>query len=117
LNRMVHPAVARDFMKWVTRHDNHPYVIKEAAILFESGAHRAVNDTVLVTAPQDMRVARVMQRDHVTREEVMQRMDKQWTEEKKAALADHIIVNDGHELLIPQVLKLHQRFLEEPGAS
>lgn len=111
LNSLVHPAVARDFMEWTSRQSGHPYILKEAAILFESGAYKAVNETVLVTAPLEMRIARVMERDRVTREEVLQRMDKQWPEDRKAELADHIIINDGDHLLIPQVLHLHQKFM------
>ncbi len=110
LNALVHPAVAKDLMKWVADNAHHPYVIKEAAILFESGAYRAVQETVLVTAPEAVRIARVMLRDGVTEAEVRQRMSHQWPEERKAAMADHIVVNDGRSLLIPQVLELHQKF-------
>jgi dephospho-CoA kinase len=110
LNALVHPAVAKDFMKWVADHAHHPYLIKEAAILFESGAYKAVQETVLVTAPEAVRIARVMLRDGVTEAEVRQRMTHQWPEERKAAMADFIVVNDGRSLLIPQVLELHDKF-------
>ena len=79
-------------------------------LLFESGAFRAVQETVLVTAPDALRIERVVIRDGVTEAEVRQRMTHQWPEERKAAMADHIVVNDGRSLLIPQVLKLHQKF-------
>lgn len=111
LNALVHPAVAHDFMRWVTANAHHPYLIKEAAILFESGAYKAVQETVLVTALEEVRIQRVMQRDRVTESEVRRRMTNQWSEERKAALAHHILVNDGHHLLVPQVLDLHRRFL------
>jgi len=111
LNSLVHPAVARDFMKWVAAHSQAPYIIKEAAILFESGAYKAVQETVLVTAPEQMRIQRVMQRDAVSESEVRQRMANQWIEGRKEEMADHIIVNDGHQLLIPQVLELHRKFI------
>jgi dephospho-CoA kinase len=110
LNSLVHPAVARDFMRWVVAHEKSQYVIKEAAILFESGAYKAVQETVLVTAPEDLRIQRVVQRDGVAESVVRQRMANQWPEERKAELADHIILNDGHQLLIPQVLELHRKF-------
>lgn len=110
LNSLVHPAVAKDFMRWVVAHEKFPYVIKEAAILFESGAYKAVQETVLVTAPEDLRIQRVVQRDGVDEREVRQRMANQWPEERKVELADHIILNDGHQLLIPQVLELHRKF-------
>ncbi|MCF8257442.1 MAG: dephospho-CoA kinase [Flavobacteriales bacterium] len=111
LNAVVHPAVARDFMKWANAIADVPYIIKEAAILFESGAYRTVQQTVLVTAPENVRIERVMQRDSISETEVRQRMDSQWPEERKAQMADHVIVNDGHQLLIPQVLELHGKFI------
>lgn len=110
LNGLVHPAVADDFDEWLEAHTSHKYVLKEAAILFESGAYHAVDLTVLVVAPEELRVERVMKRDGVSKEEVMQRMNNQWTQERKAKLADHIINNDSHKLIVPQVLELHQKF-------
>ena len=110
LNGLVHPAVGRDFMNWLLSHQQFPYVVKEAAILFESGAYKAVNTTVLVTAPEDVRLQRVMQRDGVAEAEVRKRMTNQWPEERKVELANHTIINDGKHLLIPQVLALHDKF-------
>ena len=110
LNSLVHPAVANDFERWLEENDTVPYVLKEAAILFESGAYQDVNTSVLVIAPEDVRLQRVMKRDGSSKEEVLQRMKNQWTQERKDKLADHIINNDGTQLLIPQVLELHQKF-------
>ena len=110
LNGLVHPAVADDFDAWLEENEKAPYVLKEAAILFESGAYQAVDYTVLVIAPEEVRINRVMERDAVTHDEVMQRMKNQWTQERKVKLADHIINNHGDHLLIPQVLELHQKF-------
>lgn len=110
LNGLVHPAVADDFDEWLEHHKNHPYVLKEAAILFESGAYHAVDITVLVIAPEDLRIQRVMDRDGVAQEAVLSRMKNQWTQERKAKLADHIINNDTHKLIVPQVLELHHKF-------
>ena len=110
LNGLVHPAVADDFDDWLEEHKNADYVLKEAAILFESGAYQAVDFTVLVIAPEDVRIQRVVNRDGSTTEQVLQRIKNQWTQERKAKLADHIVNNDGFELLIPQVLELHRKF-------
>lgn len=110
LNGLVHPAVADDFDEWLEQNEKAPYVLKEAAILFESGAYHAVDYTVLVIAPEEVRVARVVERDGTTEDEVIKRMNNQWTQERKVKLADHIINNDGSKLLIPQVLELHNRF-------
>jgi len=110
LNGLVHPAVANDFENWVEEQKGEKYVLKEAAILFESGAYQDVDITVLVIAPESMRLERVMARDGSTKEDVLKRMKNQWTQERKLKLADHIVTNDGTHLLIPQVLELHERF-------
>lgn len=110
LNGLVHPAVAEDFDEWIEQHANAPYVMKEAAILFESGADQAVDITVMVIAPEDVRIRRVIERDGVTEESVRQRMANQWPQERKVKLADHIINNDGQTLIIPQILELDQQF-------
>lgn len=110
LNGLVHPAVANDFELWAENQRDVPYIIKEAAILFESGAYEDVDITLLVIAPEETRLQRVMKRDSVSREAVQARMANQWTQERKQKLADHIIINDGNQLIIPQILELHRRF-------
>ena len=110
LNGLVRPAVADDFEEWLEENKAADYVLKEAAILFETGADEHVDITVLVIAPQELRLERVMQRDGTSKEEVQQRMNNQWTQERKVKLADHIINNDGAQLLIPQVLEFHKKF-------
>jgi len=110
INGLVHPAVANDFDEWLEERKDEKYVLKEAAILFESGAYQDVDITVLVIAPENVRLERVMVRDGSTKEEVLKRMNNQWTQERKVKLADHIISNDGLQLLIPQVLELHEKF-------
>ena len=110
LNGLVHPAVADDFENWIDENKEAKYVLKEAAILFETGAYQNVDITVLVIAPQEVRLKRVMKRDGSSQEEVKQRMANQWTQERKVKLADHIINNDGKQLIIPQVFELHEKF-------
>ncbi|NVK28413.1 MAG: dephospho-CoA kinase [Flavobacteriia bacterium] len=110
VNSLVHPAVGRDFAKW-TKAQNAPYVLKEAAILFETGGYKASDFNILVTAPEEIRVKRVTQRDGATPEQVRSRMQAQWPDEKKAALADFIILNDENEPLIPQVKQIHEAIL------
>lgn len=113
LNALVHPAVAKDALKWHQQYQNAQYTIKEAALLFEAGSYKQLDQVIVVTAPKAIRIKRVMQRDGSTQEQVEARMDNQWPEEKKIELADHIIVNDGEHELIDQVMKLHQQLLEE----
>jgi dephospho-CoA kinase len=112
LNALTHPAVFRAFDTWVPTIKNAPYVIKEAALLFESTSYKMCDYSLLVTAPLDIRIARVTKRDHITRVEVEAREAKQFTESKKRELADYIIENDETQLLIPQVLKLHEQFIQ-----
>ncbi|MEO6150147.1 MAG: dephospho-CoA kinase [Mucilaginibacter sp.] len=111
LNAMVHPAVFRAFDVWAAEITNAPYVIKEAAILFESGSYKLCDQSILVSAPLEVRLARVIKRDGITYEEAAKRDARQFPEEKKMQLANHLIKNDGSELVIPQVLALHQQFI------
>ena len=113
LNALVHPAVFRAFDSWAKEEvkDDVPYVLKEAAVLFESSSYKFCDKTIMVTAPLELRIKRVMHRDNITRQEVLNREARQFTEEKKIQLADYVIKNDESELVIPQVLKLHDTFL------
>ena len=111
LNSIVHPAVFRAFDAWVGQVKNAPYVIKEAALLFESSSYKMCDYSVMVTAPPELRMQRVIQRDGLTRAEVESRNARQFPEEKKIQLANYVILNDDTELVIPQVLELHHQFL------
>jgi len=93
LNGIIHPRVAEHFKEWVVQNNDKPFVIKEAAILFESGSYKDCDAVILVTAPQEERIKRVMQRDNVTREQVLERIANQWDEQKKAQLSNYIIDN------------------------
>jgi dephospho-CoA kinase len=110
LNSLVHPAVFRAFDAWVEGVKDVPYVLKEAALLFESDSYKMCDYTIMVMAPLETRINRVMKRDGLTRAEIESRNSYQFTEEKKAQLADYIINNDDKQLVIPQVLELHAVF-------
>ncbi len=109
LNSLTHPVTIRDAEAWMKK-QTAPYAIKEAALLFESGAAEHLDAVIGVYATQPVRVKRVMERDGVTAEEVMKRISRQLDEELKMKRCDHIIRNDEQELLIPQVLELHRLF-------
>jgi len=115
LNALVHPAVFRAFDEWAKAFTNEPYVIKEAAVLFESGSYQFCDKTLLVSAPLEMRLKRVMERDHISRAEVEAREARQFIEERKKELADYILHNDDTQLVIPQILELHRQFLQLAG--
>jgi len=111
LNAIVHPAVFRAFDNWVPRFKNAPYVLKEAALLFESSSYKMCDKSIIVTAPLELRIERVTLRDGFSRDEILNREARQFSEEKKLQLADYAIKNDNSELVIPQVLALHERFI------
>jgi len=111
LNSIVHPAVFRAFDAWVAQIKNAPYVMKEAALLFESTSYKMCDYSIMVTAPLELRIERVLKRDGLTRTEIESRNAKQFSEEKKTQLADFVVRNDDTELVIPQVMELHKQFL------
>jgi dephospho-CoA kinase len=106
LNQLVHPIVQSEAIKWFGQQQS-PYAIKEAALLVESGSYKDVDKIILVTSPAEMRMKRAMERDHVEKESVLKRMQKQLSDQEKAQFADFIITNDGVHLLIPQVVAIH----------
>lgn len=108
LNALVHPAVGRDYRAWceATATEDIPFTIKEAAILFETGGYKDMDVNIVVTAPEELRIARVMERDVIDESAVRARMDQQWPEGDKVLLADYVIVNDGEISLIEQVVEL-----------
>lgn len=112
LNNLVHPATIRDAKRWM-KEQNAPYAIKEAALIFESGSAEGLDYIIGVFAPQALRIKRTMDRDNVTREAVINRMQNQVDEAMKMRLCDFVIYNDEQQLVIPQVLKLHELFLQK----
>ena len=92
LNEIVHPKVRQQFINWLKQWDK-PFVVKEAAILFESGAYKDCDFTILVTAPEDVRIDRVIKRDNTNKEDVSKRIRSQWSDEDKAKLSDFVIQN------------------------
>lgn len=116
LNELVHPRVAIDYEKWLSSHVKEIYVLKEAALLFESGSYRSLNKIITVSAPETLRQKRVLHRDaHRTVEQFKGIVEKQMPEEEKLKRADYIIVNDDITPVIPQVLTLHRMFVESTG--
>lgn len=107
LNAIVHPVAIQYAKEWALK-QSAPYVIKEAALFFESGSSEGVDKMIGVTAPKHIRIQRVMQRDAISRDEVIKRMDHQLDDSLKMKLCDWVIQNDEMHLLIPQVLAIHQ---------
>jgi dephospho-CoA kinase len=112
LNAMVHPVTLQDAEIWMNK-QNSPYAIKEAALIFESGAQEQLDYVIGVYAPAPLRILRTMQRDGVSREAVLTRMNKQIDETIKMRLCDFIITNDDQQMVIPQVIELHHKLLKQ----
>lgn len=109
LNNLIHPLVEADFARWCELHQEDEYIIHEAAILFESGFDRLFDASILVTAPEELCIARVMQRDKLTKEMILERISNQWPQERKLKMADYVVVNDEISAVIPQVLRIHHK--------
>ncbi|WP_310994349.1 dephospho-CoA kinase [Aequorivita marina] len=107
VNKIIHPRVGAHFEAWAAQ-QNSAYVIQEAAILFENGSYKKFDKVILVTAPRETRIARVMERDNTAAAEVEQRMNNQWSDEKKKVLADFIIENIDLETTQKTVQALHR---------
>ena len=111
LNALVHPATIAAADKWASSFADRPYIIKEAALLFEAGTYVGLDYIIGVTAPVELRIARVMARDQVSREEVLSRMQHQLDDTEKKQRCDFVIDNNEASLVIPEVLALHARFI------
>jgi len=108
-NSLIHPFVFRDFESWVSSQPDCSYLLMESAILFESNAAKLMDKCITIYSPVELRIARVIKRDHCSREEVLLRMKHQIPDEEKLSLADYILYNDNEHMLIPQVLDLHKK--------
>ena len=107
LNQLIHPAVGVHFQNWLEEQDSN-LVFKEAAVLIESGAYKSCNVIITVSAPESLRIARVMSRDGVSETEVKARMDKQLSDKEREYYADWVILNDETNSVIKQVMKIRE---------
>lgn len=114
LNSLVHPRVGHDYENWLKEQTSALYVLKEAALLIESGSYKMLDCLILVTAPEEIRINRVLERDkHRSREQIKEIIKNQLDETKKITLADFIINNDGKHSLLAQTLSLHEQLLQK----
>jgi dephospho-CoA kinase len=112
LNAIIHPATIRYGQQWMEKQIS-PYVIKEAAIFFESGSYKDMDVMIGVSAPQTLRIWRTIGRDNITQEKVLERMSNQMNEEEKMKRCDYVIINDDKTAILPQVLKIHEALLQK----
>lgn len=112
LNSLVHPAVAEDFEKWCAQHADKPYILKEAALLFETGSYKQLDATINIHANEELRLKRTLERDpQRTKESVLSIIKKQFSDEDRMELADYVIYNDESQSVIRQVMELHEELV------
>lgn len=112
VNSIIHPKVREYFIKWMNNFKNTPYVIEEAAILFESEAYKELDITINVHADELIRINRVVERDKTNIEAVKSRMKNQLSDKERIALADITIYNDGNKMILPQILEIHNQIIK-----
>lgn len=113
LNAITHPAVRLKFESWVMQQKDAPYVLKEAALIYESGSDALLDAIIVVAAPEKLRIDRIAKRDQVNEEAIRSRMKNQWPEEEKIKRAKFIIHNDEQNMIIPQVVSIHRTLLNQ----
>jgi len=110
VSRIIHPVVRENFLSWADKHHDEDYILYEAAILFETGFYKDLDYNILVVADENIRIKRVMKRDKISANSVMERINNQMQDEEKIRMADFIIDNNERILVIPQVIKLNDLF-------
>lgn len=113
VNSIVHPKVREYFIEWCEQYQTKPYVIQEAAILFESNAYKQLDFTINVHASEETRLKRVMLRDNVSEEKVIERMKNQFSDEQRMKLADFTIDNENNTMILPQIINIHNKLIKE----
>jgi dephospho-CoA kinase len=112
INEIVHPVVREEFNKWMQGQES-VYVIEESAIVFETGQNTFFDKIISVVAPLELRIDRIMKRDNISREKVLERLKNQYTDENKMKNSDFIITNDKKEMIVPQIIKIHEKLTRE----
>jgi dephospho-CoA kinase len=112
LNQIIHPKVEQNFQSWCKLFLHQKYVIKEAAILFESESYKNLDGVICVVSPLELRVKRVLIRDQQTETEILKRISNQWSDEQRVARSNWVINNDENSTLLDQVLFVHQKISE-----
>ena len=108
LNALIHPLLEDDFQKWVLK-QNTSFIVKEAAILFEAGFDKSVDKILTVSAPIEQRISRVIKRDGVSRQQVLDRISKQWTDQQREAKSDFVIRNANEDMILAEILEIYSQ--------
>ena len=111
LNALIHPLLEEDFRLWAEKRKSEKYIVKEAAILFEAGFDKSVNQIITVSAPEQQRIERVIKRDGVSQQQVLDRISKQWTDRQREDKSDFVIYNGDNDMILEKVLEIHKIML------
>lgn len=111
VNETIHPRVFAHFDEWLELNHHHKYIIKEAALLFESGSYKDLDKVILVAAPEEIKIKRVVERDKTNEKAVKKIIESQMSENEKQQKSNYIINNDNTVLIIPHILELHNEFI------
>ena len=117
LNQIIHPRVNKEFINWVKNNNREKLLLKESAILIESGGHKNLDQVILVISDESNRISRVVKRDNSTKSAVLERINKQLTDEEKIKLSNYIIHNNDKDLLIPQIEDFLNKFNYSSSSS
>jgi len=110
-NKIIHPRVINDFLRWAEEHKDHKYILMEAAILYESGTYKMLNKVITVTAPKQLRISRALSRENFTKQIIENIQKNQILDEEKVKRSHYVILNDNKILILPQILRIHQQLL------
>ncbi len=110
-NKIIHPRVINDFLRWAEEHKDHKYILMEAAILYESGTYKMLNKVITVTAPKQLRISRALSRENFTKQIIENIQKNQILDEEKVKRSHYVILNDNKTLILPQILRIHQQLL------
>ena len=110
-NKIIHPRVINDFLRWAEEHKDHKYILMEAAILYESGTYKMLNKVITVTGPKQLRISRALSRENFTKQIIENIQKNQILDEEKVKRSHYVILNDNKTLILPQILRIHQQLL------
>jgi len=110
-NKIIHPRVINDFLRWAEEHKDHKYILMEAAILYESGTYKMLDKVITVTAPKQIRISRALSRENFTKQIIENIQKNQILDEEKVKRSHYVILNDNKTLILPQILRIHQQLL------
>lgn len=113
LNSLIHPLVRKHFLSWVDSNKEYPYIIQESAIMLETGFNKYFDKVIVVTCPLEERIKRVLYRDKMTREQIIERIENQWPEELKVKKADIILENSDVSMVLPQIIELNHELIRQ----